>query len=425
MKLLNCSTLRIEEMHWARKQELEDQGISTAYAILSHRWESDEDEVIFEDMASADIRSKKLLGWSKIKRTCAEALKIGIGYAWIDTCCIDKRNLTELTEAINSMFRWYAEAEICFAYLSDVGPGGDLTKSVWFTRGWTLQELIAPGKMEFYDKNWNAIGSRSNLSRQIQMRTSIDAKILRHNSLTHESIQNLLAGIPVGRRMSWAADRQAKKEEDRAYSLLGIFGVSMPLLYGEGNRAFIRLQEEIIKETNDMSLFACYVRTRPEKLYASSCASKSRPFKKKVLFIAKQLNMDLQADNMWIPGRNIKFCIDDKRPKLHVILRTTSPFLTPWDRSTHTFQSCDLWEFEGEVEIKSGNGIKFTLICGFDTQHDFWIYRDEKAFNHHWMKPEDYMPAGHGFKVEKGMEDGVPTTFVHLFRTEAVVQRSI
>ncbi|KAI3556019.1 HET domain-containing protein [Colletotrichum abscissum] len=236
MKLLNCSTLRIEEMHWARKQELEVKGISTAYAILSHKWESDEDEVTFEDMASADIKSKKLLGWSKIEKTCTEALKIGIGYAWIDTCCIDKRNLTELTEAIKSMFRWYAEAEICFAYLSD--------------------ELIAPGKMEFYDKNWNAIGSRFNLSRQIQMRTSVNAEILRHNSSTHESIQDLLAGIPVGRRMSWAADRKAKKEKDRAYSLLGIFGVSMPLRYGEGNRAFIRLQEEIIKETNDMSLFA-------------------------------------------------------------------------------------------------------------------------------------------------------------------------
>ncbi|KAF4774182.1 HET domain-containing protein [Colletotrichum scovillei] len=517
MKLLNCSTLRIEEMHWARKQELEDQGISTAYAILSHRWESDEDEVTFEDMASADIRSKKLLGWSKIEKTCAKALEIGIGYAWIDTCCIDKRNLTELTEAINSMFRWYAEAEICFAYLSDVGRGGDLAKSMWFTRGWTLQELIAPGKMEFYDKNWNAIGSRFNLSRQIQMRTSINAEILRHDSSTHESIQDLLAGIPVGRRMSWAAGRQAKKEEDRAYSLLGIFGVSMPLLYGEGNRAFIRLQEEIIKETNDMSLFAwcdptvtciddleelrgiltttpdhfrgccnltflsdprrgpefsmtnkglrlesklfafgeglyflglgcrkiegsnheyqgillhqlsneSYVRTRPERLYASSCASESRPFEKKVLFIAKEFNMGLQAENLWIPGRNIKFCIDDKRPKLHVMLRKTSPFLVAWISSTLTFESCDLWEFEGAVEIKSGNGIKFTLIFGFDAQHDFWIYRDEKALSGHWMKPEDYMPAGHGFKVEKGLEDGIPTIFIHLFRTEAFVERSI
>ncbi|KAK1486997.1 HET domain-containing protein [Colletotrichum abscissum] len=481
MKLLNCSTLRIEEMHWARKQELEVKGISTAYAILSHKWESDEDEVTFEDMASADIKSKKLLGWSKIEKTCTEALKIGIGYAWIDTCCIDKRNLTELTEAIKSMFRWYAEAEICFAYLSD--------------------ELIAPGKMEFYDKNWNAIGSRFNLSRQIQMRTSVNAEILRHNSSTHESIQDLLAGIPVGRRMSWAADRKAKKEKDRAYSLLGIFGVSMPLRYGEGNRAFIRLQEEIIKETNDMSLFAwcdstvtciddleefrgiltttpdhfrdccnltslsdprrgpefsmtnkgcrkiegsihefqgillyqlsneSYVRTRPDKLYASSCASESRPFEKNVLFIAKQFNMGLQAEDLWIPGRNpgrnIKFCIDDKQPKLHVMLRWSSPFFAAWIPSTHTIESCELWKFEGEVEVKSGNGTKFTLICGFDTQHNFWIYRDEKALSGHWMKPEDYMPAGHGFKVEKGMEDGVPTTFIHLFRTEAVVERSI
>lgn len=168
-----------------------------------------------------------------------------------------------------------------------------------------------------------------------------------------------------------------------------------------------------------------YVRTRPERLYASSCASESRPFEKKVLFIAKEFNMGLQAENLWIPGRNIKFCIDDKRPKLHVMLRKTSPFLVAWISSTLTFESCDLWEFEGAVEIKSGNGIKFTLIFGFDAQHDFWIYRDEKALSGHWMKPEDYMPAGHGFKVEKGLEDGIPTIFIHLFRTEAFVERSI
>ncbi|KAK1622145.1 hypothetical protein BDP81DRAFT_508384 [Colletotrichum phormii] len=243
-------------MHPARKQELEREGISTSYAILSHKWEKDEDEVTFEDMGSAEIRSKKVLGWSKILKTCDEALERGIRYALIDTCCIDKRNLTELTESINSMFKWHAEAEICFAYLSDVNPGGDLAESAWFTRAWTLQELIAPGKMKFYDKSWNMIDSRINLAREIHVRTTINNEVLRHSSSTQQSIQSLLAGIPVGRRMSWAAGREAKKVEDRAYSLLGIFGVSMPLLYGEGDQAFIRLQEEIIKATNDMSLFA-------------------------------------------------------------------------------------------------------------------------------------------------------------------------
>ncbi|KAK1710325.1 uncharacterized protein BDZ83DRAFT_724060 [Colletotrichum acutatum] len=190
-------------MYPAKKQELEREGISTAYAILSHRWEGDENEVTFKAMSTTDIKFKKVLGWSKIEETCAKALEIGIGYAWIDTCCIDKRNLTELTEAINSMFKCCVE-----------------------------------------------------LSSEINLRTMINEEVLAYTSSTQQSLQNLLVEIPVGRRVSWAAGREANKVEDRAYSLLGLFGVSMPLLYGEGDRAFVRLQEEIIKETNDMSLFA-------------------------------------------------------------------------------------------------------------------------------------------------------------------------
>ncbi|KAK1470947.1 HET domain-containing protein [Colletotrichum tamarilloi] len=348
MKLLNCSTLRIEDMHPARKQKLEEQGVSTAYAILSHRWESDEDEVTFEDMASAEIRSKKLLGWSKIEKTCTEALRIGIAYAWIDTCCVDKRNLTELTEAINSMFKWYAEAEICFAYLSDVDSGGDLTKSVWFTRGWTLQELIAPGRMEFYDKHWSTIGSRVDLSQQIQLRTSINAEILRHDSSTRRSIQSLLAGIPVGRRMSWAADRRAKKEEDRAYSLLGIFGVSMPLLYGEGDRAFLRFQEEIIKETNDMSLFAwCdstvtstdgsaefrgILTTTPDHFRDRRDLTSLSDLRRGPEFTA-----DLLEETVRIPGRDFRFSFDTERPKLIVRVISQAASRAYWDPDTYRF----------------------------------------------------------------------------------------
>lgn len=120
------------------------------------------------------------------------------------------------------MFRWYSEAKICFAYLSDIQSDDDMTKSAWFSRGWTLQELIAPREMKFYDRQWRLIGSRIELWREINLRTMIDDEVLKHNPLTQQSIQSLLASIPVGRRLSWAAGRKAKRVEDRAYSLLGI-----------------------------------------------------------------------------------------------------------------------------------------------------------------------------------------------------------
>ncbi|KAK1655153.1 hypothetical protein BDP81DRAFT_477100 [Colletotrichum phormii] len=193
-------------------------------------------------------------GWRKIQYFCRLALQQGYKYAWVDTCCINKQDFTELTEAINSMFKWYARSSVCYAYLSDVGVDGvSLQQSQWFTRGWTLQELIAPTRVDFFDKDWNYIGSQADLCDIIQERTNIDKSILVAGS---GRVEGLLTTIPVARRMSWASGRTTKREEDLAYCLLGVFGVKMPLLYGEGNRAFIRLQEEIIKETNDLSIFA-------------------------------------------------------------------------------------------------------------------------------------------------------------------------
>lgn len=154
-----------------------------------------------------------------------------------------------------SRYKWSA---VCFAFLSDLEPERDfgddenllgppgLSKCRWFTRGWTLQELIAPKRVEFYDRNWQIRGTRSSLQQELSLITLIDVDIIGDS--------NLLSTIPVGRRMSWAADRQTTRVEDRAYSLLGIFDVSLPLIYGEGPKAFIRLQEEIIKQHNDLSL---------------------------------------------------------------------------------------------------------------------------------------------------------------------------
>ena len=237
------------------------------YATLSHTWE-DEGEVLFQDMADLGCAMIKT-GWEKVKRTCELARKHDppIKYAWVDTCCIDKTSSTELSEAINSMFNWYRGSKVCFVYLK--GFSQDLTslpindpdfetalgQCRWFTRGWTLQELIAPDRTEFYNDTWALIGNKSQLMSRLSGITGINEIVLR-------DAKNL-STIPVGRRMSWAAKRETKRKEDIAYCLLGIFNVNIPLLYGEGSKAFIRLQEEIARLNNDLTLFAW--RQQPEK----------------------------------------------------------------------------------------------------------------------------------------------------------------
>jgi len=230
------------------------------YAILSHTWTTG--EVSFDDLKDLDVARAKS-GWSKIERTCALAQSHGIRYAWIDTCCIDKSSSAELTEAINTMFQWYKNAFKCYAYLSDLpvsqngNPASDRAKEQlradlgrcrWFSRGWTLQELIAPEIVEFYDSGWVYRGTKADLRFEIASITDIAKSVL--------SNSEELSTIPVARKMSWAARRVTTRPEDAAYCLLGIFGVNLPLIYGEGARAFIRLQEAIAKSTNDLSLFA-------------------------------------------------------------------------------------------------------------------------------------------------------------------------
>ncbi|RSL81743.1 hypothetical protein CEP51_005613 [Fusarium floridanum] len=214
------------------------------YAILSHTW--DQEEVIFQDMEQSRAKDKK--GYAKIKNCCSIAHDNGYNYVWIDTCCIDKTSSAELTEAINSMYRYYREAEVCYSFLSDISSPSDFSQSRWFTRGWTLQELIAPAHMIFFDKDWQQLGTRENLGDKISVRTGIPQTIL-------SGIQSL-ESASIAQRMSWAAGRKATRLEDRAYSLMGIFDINMPLLYGEGHKAFIRLQEEILRVSDDHSIFA-------------------------------------------------------------------------------------------------------------------------------------------------------------------------
>ncbi|KAK7177557.1 Vegetative incompatibility protein HET-E-1-like protein 15 [Paraphaeosphaeria sporulosa] len=221
------------------------------YAVLSHRWGQDNEEVTLEDITNRTGKSKA--GYRKIQRCAEQALRDGLEYFWVDTCCIDKENYAELAHAINSMFRWYRDAARCYVYLSDVSKAPpnsedgidpppwelEFRKSEWFSRGWTLQELLAPSMVEFFSRHWERIGDKASLKRQIHDITGISDSALQGARLSSFSDYE---------RFSWMERRQTKKAVDRAYALLGIFDVNMMLNYDEGvESAFRRLQEEIDK----------------------------------------------------------------------------------------------------------------------------------------------------------------------------------
>lgn len=244
MRLINAHSLRLEEF-WDQRVE--------KYAILSHRWE--DGEVSFQDMQKPAMAST-MKGFAKIQKSCERAVIDGCQYVWVDTCCINKDSSSELSEAVNSMYRWYKASAVCYAYLSDVDANSlnddraeqQIKSSIWFTRGWTLQELLAPQHIVFYDHKWHFLGTKQTLSKVLTLRTGIDEAILNGEPLLRRSI---------AQRMSWASQRETTRIEDTAYCLLGIFDVNMPMLYGEGGKkAFLRLQEEIIKQSDDHTIFA-------------------------------------------------------------------------------------------------------------------------------------------------------------------------
>lgn len=234
MRLLNTSTFQLEEFHGSGTPE---------YIILSHTWGTE--EVTFQEIQEVPLPSHKR-GHLKISKCCAQAVRDGYEWAWIDTCCIDKSSSAELSESINSMFKWYQSARICYVYLEDCFNNEDMMQCRWWKRGWTLQELIAPMIVEFYDANWKELGTKLSLHEQITKATGIDREILNGVNLFDRN---------VAVRMSWTANRKTTRIEDQAYCLLGLFGVNMPLLYGEGERAFTRLQEEIMRVREDYTLF--------------------------------------------------------------------------------------------------------------------------------------------------------------------------
>ncbi|KAM6519200.1 hypothetical protein FALCPG4_012847 [Fusarium falciforme] len=255
--LHSYSTIFLNDMrllHTTRITVVEFIGAPPPYAILSHRWE--DEEVTLRDLENG--RSQQMKGYEKLRKSCTLASDHGFEYIWIDTCCIDKSSSAELSEAINSMFKWYQDAVICYAFLSDVSTSTrapatsrpdlyEITISQWFTRGWTLQELIAPRDVHFYSHQWDYLGSRDAAAEAIQLATGISTGAL---------LGQDLLGISIYQRMRWASKRTTTRPEDMAYCLLGIFDVNIPLLYGEGKKkAFQRLQEEILQKSTDLSLF--------------------------------------------------------------------------------------------------------------------------------------------------------------------------
>ncbi|KAK2597031.1 hypothetical protein N8I77_012905 [Diaporthe amygdali] len=250
MRLLHTTTQKLVEK---TPEELRKDNVR--YAILSHTWGPN--EVIYEDIVHGTEWTKNPNSLRKVQGACHQARSDGYDYIWIDTCCIDKSSSAELSEAINSMYIWYEMSKVCYAFIEDFNwdnLGSPETKdsfaaSRWFTRGWTLQELLAPANLIFFTKNWVSLGEKRAISPFLAEITGIDATIM--------AGERPIESASIAKRMSWMARRQTTRPEDSAYCLMGVFGVNMPMLYGEGGeRAFLRLQEEIMKTSDDQSLFA-------------------------------------------------------------------------------------------------------------------------------------------------------------------------
>ncbi|KAI8943117.1 hypothetical protein NX059_001148 [Plenodomus lindquistii] len=312
MRLINTRTL---ELQWFNDNAMPE------YAILSHTWGSDEityQELIWINRARAmatqtqttlasstasfssqDDQSAIMFaaiemmirgnststlggtaeedlmnraGYTKIVHAAREARNLGFKHIWCDVCCIDKSSSAELQEAINSMYRWYRDADVCIVYLEDVArpdrsnnaSASSIAKAAfqscrWATRNWTLQELIAPAVCRFYFQDWTLMGEKVEYLNELSEVTGIPVYVLEDRRSVSE--------VSVAERMSWAAHRESTRLEDTAYSLLGIFDIHMPLLYGEGEKAFLRLQEEILKTTDDYSLFAWCATTTHQSTY--------------------------------------------------------------------------------------------------------------------------------------------------------------
>jgi hypothetical protein len=254
MWLLNT---RSAELQWFELDEISG-GSRKGYAILSHVWGRKEDTFQgVQSLATLPDHERWTKVSEKVKNCCKFVAAVEFEWVWIDTCCIDKSSSAELSEAINSMYLWYSRSGLCVVFLEDVPDREDprspssfspFRNSKWFRRGWTLQELIAPRNVVLISHGWQPLGTKSGLAWTIGEITGIDIAVLRHLRSPSD--------MSIAQRMSWAARRLTTRTEDEAYSLMGIFGVNMPTIYGEGRSAFRRLQEEILRVSPDHSLLA-------------------------------------------------------------------------------------------------------------------------------------------------------------------------
>lgn len=226
------------------------------YGIISHTWITEEAEVTLKDIVEGT--GEKKAGYNKI-RFCGARATEELQYFWLDTCCIDRSNDMELQEAINSMFRWYQNAAVCYVFLSDIAKSGASWKnkewhcSRWFRRAWTLQELIAPKSVEFYSLDGDYLGNRDSNAPRMFKATGIHGQLFHGRPLSRFSVEE---------RLQWAEWRETTREEDSAYCLLGLLNVHMPIRYGEGRKqALIRLQQRINESRKSHGLIKPVIRS--------------------------------------------------------------------------------------------------------------------------------------------------------------------
>ena len=303
MRLLNTSSLELEEFVGKAIPK---------YAILSHTWQKE--EITLQDMQTGNSTAKA--GFKKIQSFCAIAKTQKYSHIWVDTCCIEKSSSSELSEAINSMFHWYEEADVCYAYLEDVSATDEKLQDEefgrcrWFSRGWTLQELIAPKELVFYSKDFERCSTKRELASRISEITNISERVL-NGSIT-------LSSVSLAKRMSWASKRETTREEDIAYCLLGIFGINLPLLYGEGKIAFTRLQEEIMRHSTDQSILAWKGARQP--IWRGALASSPQEFQDSADIVPIQ--SDTEPFSITNRGVRISLPIIEKRTSQGHILQT-------------------------------------------------------------------------------------------------------
>lgn len=318
------------------------------YAILSHTWEGH--EISFAEFQQQSS-SSTIPDDSKVTQSCRVAASYGLDYVWVDTCCIDKRSSAELSEAINSMYMWYEHAEVCFVYLADISVQASmqdkeakkLKNSRWFSRGWTLQELLAPYSILFFDRNWVQLGSKVSLQDQLSAAAHISKEYL---------FTPRYASVAI--KMSWAASRFTTRREDIAYCLLGLFNVNMPLLYGEGIKAFWRLQQAIMASSADESIFAWFAEPSRTWYHGGILASNPTEFSHSGNIIQAGLSV-IDRSSYHVTNRGLEMTLRARKHKDPGVVMHGDP--------SGSCTMCEIWEIPLACadKFKEDNPIRLQL----------------------------------------------------------------